>query len=117
MESSDVAMFRQCVLDGAWNSADEIINRLGFADEEALWVSTHTASQLLGTHGVQSAKFLISQQKYLELLEGHKTASALQILREELAPLSIEPDQLHSLSRYVFSPERGCVRMSYSASC
>ena len=58
---------------------------------------------LLDTHSVQSAKFLISQQKYLELLEARKTASALQILREELAPLSVEPDQLHSLSRYATS--------------
>ena len=47
----------------------------------------------------QSARFLLSQQKYLELLEAGKTAAALHILREELAPLSTEPDQLHSLSR------------------
>ncbi len=39
MESSDVSKFRQCVLDGAWDSADEILMRLGFVDEEALWVS------------------------------------------------------------------------------
>ena len=53
------------------------------------------------THTAKSAKFLISQQKYLELLEARKTAAALHILREELAPLSVEPDQLHSLSRSV----------------
>ena len=38
MESSDVSKFRKCVLDGAWDSADEVLMRLGFADEEALWV-------------------------------------------------------------------------------
>ena len=38
MESSDVAKFRQCVLDGAWDSADEVLMRLGFVDDEALWV-------------------------------------------------------------------------------
>lgn len=50
---------------------------------------------------VQEAKFLISQQKYLELLEAGKTGAALTILRQELAPLNVDPDQLHSLSRWV----------------
>ena len=101
MESSDVAKFRQCVLDGAWDSADEVLMRLGFADDEALWVRILRSQMVACTHAVQSAKFLISQQKYLELLEARKTAAALHILREELAPLSTEPDQLHSLSRSV----------------
>jgi hypothetical protein len=50
---------------------------------------------------VQEARFLISQQKYLELLEARKTTAALQVLRNELAPLNVDPDQLHSLSRYI----------------
>jgi hypothetical protein len=51
---------------------------------------------------VQDAKFLISQQKYLELLEAMKTTSALQVLRNELAPLSVDSDQLHTLSRLYY---------------
>lgn len=55
------------------------------------------------TNAPQDARFLISQQKYLELLEAQKTTDALQVLRNELAPLDVDPDQLHMLSRYVFS--------------
>lgn len=49
----------------------------------------------------QEAKFLISQQKYLELLEAREIASALHILRNELAPSSPDPEQLHTLARSV----------------
>lgn len=47
----------------------------------------------------KDAKFLISQQKYLELLEAKKTTAALHVLRNELAPLNVDSDQLHTLSR------------------
>jgi hypothetical protein len=50
---------------------------------------------------LQDAKFLISQQKYLEYLESGKTAMALHVLRNELAPLQTDPDLLHPLSRFV----------------
>lgn len=50
--------------------------------------------------GLQEAKFLISQQKYLEYLEKGKTAMALHVLRNELAPLHTDPELLHPLSRF-----------------
>lgn len=46
---------------------------------------------------------MISQQKYLELLETKKTTAALQVLRNELAPMNTEAEQLHTLSRYAIS--------------
>lgn len=49
--------------------------------------------------GLQEAKFLISQQKYLEYLEKGKTTMALHVLRNELAPLHTDPELLHPLSR------------------
>jgi predicted transcriptional regulator len=49
----------------------------------------------------QEAKFLISQQKYLEYLETSKTTMALHVLRNELAPLHMDPEQLLPLSRFV----------------
>ncbi|TCD66196.1 hypothetical protein EIP91_001690 [Steccherinum ochraceum] len=82
METSEVSEFRQCILDGAWDSAEAALMRLGVANDDGLW----------------EAKFLISQQKYLELLEAGKTSTALNILRQELAPLNVDSDQLHSLS-------------------
>ncbi len=50
------------------------------------------------------AKYLISEQKYLELLERQSVNAALHILRTELAPLTddADVDQLHSLSAYAF---------------
>jgi hypothetical protein len=53
--------------------------------------------------GLQDAKFLISQQKYLEHLEMGRTAMALHVLRNELAPLHTDPESLHPLSRYNIS--------------
>lgn len=44
--------------------------------------------------------FLISQQKYLELLESQNVNTALQVLRNELAVFNAGVDELHSLSRY-----------------
>ena len=64
---------------------------------------------------LQEARFLISQQKYLELLEAGKTGSALNILRQELAPLNVDSDQLHSLSRWVVVSSSSCeaAKLSY----
>ncbi|KDQ60900.1 hypothetical protein JAAARDRAFT_55637 [Jaapia argillacea MUCL 33604] len=82
METSEVSKFRQYVLDGAWEQAETMLVRLGVSDEEGLW----------------EVRFLISQQKYLELLEEENTTAALHVLRNEIAPLDVDPDQLHSLS-------------------
>ncbi len=60
---------------------------------------------------LQEAKFLISQQKYLEYLESGKTAMALQVLRNELAPLHTDPDLLHPLSRFVIFPSTTLARL------
>lgn len=51
------------------------------------------------SYQLQDAKFLISQQKYLELLEAGQTTTALHVLRNEIAPLDVDSDQLHLLSR------------------
>ncbi|OCH88195.1 WD40 repeat-like protein [Obba rivulosa] len=82
MEAPEVAEFRKCILDASWDRAEAALLRLGVGDDDRLW----------------EAKFLISQQKYLELLEAQKTTAALHVLRNELAPMHVDPDQLHSLS-------------------
>lgn len=45
MESSEVSEFRQCILNGAWDSAEAALMRLGVADDDGLWVSVPTAFQ------------------------------------------------------------------------
>lgn len=47
----------------------------------------------------QSLRFLIRQQRYLELLEARQTRKALSVLRDRLAPLNHGSDRLHQLSR------------------
>ncbi|KAG6909629.1 hypothetical protein DXG01_016411 [Tephrocybe rancida] len=71
MEEPEVADFRQFILDGSWAKAEASLMRLGVSEDDGLW----------------DARFLISQQKYLELLEAKKTTLALHVLRHELAPL------------------------------
>ncbi|PPQ68153.1 hypothetical protein CVT25_014079 [Psilocybe cyanescens] len=89
MEAPEVSQFRQYILEGMWSKAEAALMRLGVHEEEGLWV----------------AKFLISRQKYLELLEGKKPTAALQVLRNELAPSNVDPDKLHSLSSLIMCSE------------
>lgn len=89
MESSEVSEFRQYVLEGAWDKAGTALERLGVNEEEGLW----------------EAKFMLSQQKYLELLEENKTTQALHVLRNELAPLNADSEQLHILSGLIMCSE------------
>ncbi|RDB21395.1 WD repeat-containing protein 26 [Hypsizygus marmoreus] len=89
MEAPEVSDFRRYVLEGSWAKAEASLLRLGVSEEEGLW----------------DAKFLISQQKYLELLEAGRTTSALHVLRNELAPLNVDSDQLHTLSSFIMCSE------------
>ncbi|KAH0830645.1 hypothetical protein J3R83DRAFT_2100 [Lanmaoa asiatica] len=83
LEAPEVTEFRRYILDADWANAESLLSHLTAADEDAIW----------------EAHFLIGRQKYLELLEARKTTTALQVLRNELAPLSTNPEQLHALSR------------------
>ncbi|KAH7889566.1 WD40 repeat-like protein [Phlebopus sp. FC_14] len=85
LESQEVSEFRQYILNAEWSNAATLLPQLAVADEETLL----------------EAKFLIGRQKYLELLEARKTTTALQVLRNELAPLSADPEQLHALSSFI----------------
>ena len=48
-------------------------------------------------------KFLLRQQKYLELLENRDLNAALTVLRNELTPLKRDIGRLHALSRFVIT--------------
>lgn len=50
---------------------------------------------------MEQAKFLIAQQKYLELLELGQQKKALNVLRLELAALTKDQEALHAISVYV----------------
>ncbi|KAF8350519.1 WD40 repeat-like protein [Amanita rubescens] len=85
METQEVSQFKQYILHGHWPKAEAALTRLGVNDEASLL----------------EARFLISEQKYLELLESNRTTAALYVLRNELAPLEIDSDHLHLLSSLI----------------
>ncbi|KAF4576667.1 hypothetical protein EYR40_000914 [Pleurotus pulmonarius] len=89
LEASEVSQFRRYILEGQWTKAEASLMHIGVVDEE----------------GMLDAKFLISQQKYLELLEAQKTTAALHVLRTELAPLNVEAEHLHTLSSLIMCSE------------
>jgi len=55
----------------------------------------------------QMVRFEIGRQKFMELLESMNVREALSVLRNELTPLGVETDTLHTLSTYFLflSPE------------
>lgn len=85
MESPEVAEFRRYVMEASWEQAEVALIRLGVTDEDNLIES----------------RFLISQQKYLELLENRNTTAALMVLRNELASHHVDPEHLRSLSSLI----------------
>ena len=55
-------------------------------------------------------RFLLRQQKYLELIEGRKLNAALCVLRNELTPLGRDIPRLHALSGLIMCPTAAAVR-------
>ncbi|KAJ7074314.1 WD40 repeat-like protein [Mycena amicta] len=87
MESPEVAQFRHYITDGQWAKVESSLHALGVGVQDP----EHLADAL----------FLINQQKYLELLEAQKTTDAVHVLRNEIAPLGVETEQLHLLSSLI----------------
>lgn len=52
-------------------------------------------------YSLQKMKFLLLEQKYLELVEDGKILEALQCLRQELTPLKFNTERVHTLSGWV----------------
>ncbi|KAJ8507610.1 hypothetical protein ONZ45_g10037 [Pleurotus djamor] len=94
LEAPEVSQFRQFILEGRWDKAELALMHLGLIDEE----------------GLLDAKFLIRQQKYLELLEAQRTTAALNVLRNELAPLNVDAEHLHTLSSLIMCSEAADLR-------
>ncbi|XP_038898395.1 WD repeat-containing protein 26 homolog [Benincasa hispida] len=88
LHSSAVNIFMQHILDGNWDESINTLHKIGLSDESM----------------VNSASFLILEQKYLELLQVDKVMEALKTLRTEIAPLSINNNRIHELSSFIMSP-------------
>ncbi|KAJ8669841.1 hypothetical protein QAD02_001100 [Eretmocerus hayati] len=80
------AKFRQHIMDGDWTKADHDLDELkGFLEGA----------------NENEMKFLILEQKYLELLEDGLVLDALQVLRNELTPLGHNTGRVHQLSAFM----------------
>jgi WD40 repeat protein len=64
----------------------------------------HNGLRLVADTDTVKLRFLLRQQKYLELLERRKINTALNVLRTELTPLKADTSRLHFLSSLVMCP-------------
>ncbi|XP_047002350.1 WD repeat-containing protein 26 isoform X2 [Schistocerca americana] len=87
------AKFRQHVMDGDWNKADNDLNEL----KPLLEGSSQCLVEM---------KFLLLEQKYLEFLEDGRVLDALHVLRNELTPLNHNTARVHKLSSYMMCSGR-----------
>ncbi|XP_075224042.1 WD repeat-containing protein 26 isoform X2 [Lycorma delicatula] len=87
------AKFRQHVMDGDWNKADNDLNEL----KSLLEGSSQSLSEM---------KFLLLEQKYLEYLEDGRVLDALHVLRNELTPLQHNTAKVHQLSSFMMCSGR-----------
>lgn len=129
LEIPSVAAFRNAVLNGEWEEAESLL--FGSATEELdggvpvgnghsttspsrrkdgrLSASSQNGFSRNGLPLAEGAnntwlKFLLRQQKYLELLEERDLNAALIVLRTELTPLKTDVGRLHFLSSLVMCP-------------
>eukprot|EP01104_Vermistella_antarctica_P014289 TRINITY_DN446_c0_g1_i1.p1 TRINITY_DN446_c0_g1~~TRINITY_DN446_c0_g1_i1.p1 ORF type:complete len:590 (+),score=132.76 TRINITY_DN446_c0_g1_i1:168-1937(+) len=94
LESEGVTAFRKAIENGDWSGALSLLDVLDVRREEDLC----------------SCKFLIAQQKYLELLERRNVNEALVCLRTELTPLKQDPARLHKLSGLIMCNDLDAIK-------
>ncbi|WAQ85831.1 hypothetical protein PtA15_6A460 [Puccinia triticina] len=116
--SPEITSFRQNVLNGKWREVDALLLReyLRYSDQsddahinpsplspvfnKHDSCDSRIAQSLFGVdaHVLKLARFLVIQEKYLELLESRQIRKALVVLRSEIAPLVTPPSQIGSAS-------------------
>ncbi|PWN34125.1 WD40 repeat-like protein, partial [Meira miltonrushii] len=141
LEHPSIIGFRSAILSGDWKNAERLLldgltygasrmmARMGPSAPEtsrngALSMASSSSAvidlALRDPHsrGIDWIKFLIYQQRYLELLESKQTRKALSVLRDRLAPLNHGSDTLHQLSSLVIcgTPEELCERANWLGS-
>ncbi|KAF9379455.1 hypothetical protein CPB97_008950 [Podila verticillata] len=87
LESQAVTQFRECVLSGAWDMVEQLSEHLDIDPVDCL----------------PTVKFLIREQKFLELLESGQIKSALIVLRSELTPLNKNMERVHTLTSFMMT--------------
>lgn len=96
LENPMVAAFRNAVLGGSWNEAEQLLSGAIVSGGR----TGENGNGLVLANGAdrRMMRFWIRQQKFLELLEKRETSRALMVLRNELTPLYQDTQKLHFLS-------------------
>lgn len=137
LEVPSVAAFRAAVLSGRWSQSETLLLGSDTSSEDGGVLVSHerveSSRRKSRMEGVSSAstnghsssssglplaagadttrlRFLLRQQKYLELLERRNLTAALSVLRTELTPLKTDINRLHFLSSLVMCPTAGDLR-------
>ncbi|KAK4313096.1 hypothetical protein Pmani_015522 [Petrolisthes manimaculis] len=82
------ARFRHCVMGGEWAKAESALSEL--------------RTLLDDPNSLKEMRFLLLEQKYLELLESGQAMEALTCLRSQLTPLQHNMERVHQLSSLMF---------------
>lgn len=116
LEGPTVASFRNSVLNGDWQEAEDLLFGTNVYDGGGVGLddtfskswsksrsrpTSHHSGGLTLAEGANRNEMLfwMKQQKYLELLERRDLGKALNVLRQELTPLHQDVGRLHTLSR------------------
>ncbi|CAD5111476.1 DgyrCDS786 [Dimorphilus gyrociliatus] len=87
LEHPSAAKFRSHVMEGRWDLAETSLS--DFKD------------LVLHEDGLLRMRFLVLEQKYLELLEDSRLLEALNVLRQQLTPLHYCTERVHTLTTYM----------------
>ena len=96
LENADVAAFRHAVSTGLWQEAEALL--FGAAAAQTRVEDSDHGIVLIAGADPDHMRFLLRQQKFLELLENRDTTMALHVLQKELTPLCQDMQRLHFLS-------------------
>ncbi|KAK3702754.1 hypothetical protein RRG08_042739 [Elysia crispata] len=99
LEHPTAASFRAHVMDGQWDRTEEDLQEL-----ESLVKG--------GKEDIVKMRFLLLEQKYLELLEDGIPLKALECLRHELTPMKYNTERVHVLSTYMMCSSAAELRES-----
>ncbi|KAG0326134.1 hypothetical protein BG004_003035 [Podila humilis] len=94
LESEAVTQFRESVLSGDWDTVEKLSEQLDIDP----------------VNGIPTVKFLIREQKFLEMLESRQIKSALVVLRSELTPLNRNMERVHTLTSFMMSSSAADLR-------
>jgi hypothetical protein len=107
LSSQSAQDFQSAILGGRWSEALGLLPHLGIPLPPPPPVSSSSSSVASGKSKAvasgrgtpaENIRFLVSQQKYLEMLEVGIQKKALAVLRNELAPVTRDSEVLHTLS-------------------